>query len=649
MDAETDLNSASRRLNSALISKGYLDQSNKLNFYEGSDARKIINFIYEIIQRRDKDTMLKEKLVNTIHEQTASEIRLKKIITQLESKCDHFERQLSAVGVQRDNFSTSVKTLEVQNRNLQEDIARQKSMLQQIRAQDANERRKRDQHILRMKEKAGFEIRRTKSTSSATGKLNNSSWSSERYMSASQSIRKSFSEHPDSGSLFWEQTATIIPDVIQELTEENARLISLIRETALTLNVFTGEKSVNDEDFDSVLQYMPSSFTELSIEINNSLEALREILHEPKYVSIEEVHHREQEIERLKKQLDSMTSNWKDAIETMDEWNQYMEGIVPTRNVTHLQSVADKEESNIIDGKIQQKDTEQAHHVDPQSSWNGDMILANAGNKAPDRSNKVSVIQEENISKAPTKASETSALPSRIPTISRIPSLRAKDVKSTSELATSYPWNMLSEITNKKASRSSLADQQDRWHCEVVTPVALDKPALVHALPSPSRAKDETLAATAAELDAVTSPVIHRPLAASKLASDASQNRLGTDSIAQHEISPGDNDDRNENQDEDDYSGDHLTPAVRQIIKDAGVTPAHRGAGMSRFGRTPLPRPLLQLSSPTVELSPIKLSSIESSVPGQPSTLKRARESNTENDYAGLSPIKLPKRFKLND
>ncbi|KAK9320518.1 Afadin and alpha-actinin-binding-domain-containing protein [Lipomyces orientalis] len=625
MDAETDLNSASRRLNAALISKGYLDQSNTLNFYEGSDARKIINFIYDIIQRRDKDATLKEKLVNTIHEQSASEIRLKKIITQLESKCDHFERQLSAVGVQRDNFSTSVKTLEVQNRNLQEDIARQKTMLQQIRAQDANERRKRDQYILRMKEKAGFEVRRTKSTSTATGKLNNSSWSSERYMSASQSVRKSFSEHPDSGSLFWEQTATIIPDVIQELTDENARLIALIRETALTLNVFTGEKSVNDEDFDSVLQYMPSSFTELSIEINNSLEALREILHEPKYVSIDEVHHREQEIDRLKKQLDSMTSNWKDAIETMNEWNQYMEGIVempPTRNVTHPQSVADKEETNITDSKIQQKDKEQtAHYVNPQSSWNRDMMLANSDNKARDRSNKVSVIQDkEIISKAPTRASETSALPSRIPTISKVPSVRDKDVKSPSEFATSYPWSMLSEITNK-ASRSNLADQQDREHCEVVTPVTVDKLAL---------AEDETLATTAAELDAVTSPVTHRPLAASKLTSDASRIRLGAATIPQHEMSNGDNDDRNENQGEEDYySGDHLTPAVRQIIKDAGFTPAHRGEGISRVGRTPQPRTLLQLSSPTVELSPIRISSIERSVPGQSSTLKRARENNT--------------------
>ncbi|KAK9346494.1 hypothetical protein V1522DRAFT_391654 [Lipomyces starkeyi] len=660
MDAETDLNSASRRLNSSLISKGLLDQSNRLSFHEGSDARKIINFIYDIIRRRDKDAELKENLVNTIHEHKASETRLKKVITQLESKCDQFERQLNIFAVQREyaisflamlldlvaneissNFSTNVKTLELQNRNLQDDIARQKSLLQQIRAQDANERRKRDQQILRMKEKAGFEIRRAKSISTITGKFNNSSWSSERYMASSQSMR-TFSEHPDSGSLFREQASNIIPNVMQELTHENARLIALIRETSLTLNVFTGEKSVNNEEFDNVLQYLPSTFPELSIEINNSLEALREILHEPKYISIEEVHHREQEIERLKKQLDSMTTNWKDAIQTMDEWNQYMDGKLemPPPHGLHQQRHIDQDETNTPDTKMRQTAKEDDMSHDKEDGLNALLvdpspltyeILSNADDKISRKSSKVCTIQEkENVLRPPTRVSESSTLPSRIP-------IKPKSAKSSSAPTANYPWSMLSEITNK-ASHFSFSDQQDTEQDEVMTPVKIGHTTpLVPKLSSTARAIDETKAATT-PVALGEAPIICGPLAASRF-KGTPPSRLAASSLPRYEISKdeGAQDNRNENYDEEDgYDGDNITPTVHQIIDDAGVPPAWRtlSGETTGIGQTPLPRTLLQLtSSPTVELSPIKLSAIESSVPRQPSTMKRERESNTVGIY----------------
>ncbi|KAK9433784.1 Afadin and alpha-actinin-binding-domain-containing protein [Lipomyces doorenjongii] len=637
MDAETDLDSASRRLNSALISKGLLDQSSRLSFHEGSDARKIINFIYDIIRRRDKDSELKENLVNTIHEHKASDTRLKKVITQLESKCDHFERQLNIVAVQRDNFGTNIKTLELQNRNLQDDIARQKTLLHQIRAQDANERRKRDQQILRMKEKAGFEIRRAKSISTTTGKFNNSSWTSERYMASSQSMR-TFSEHPDSGSLFREQASNIIPNVIQELTHENARMIALIRETALTLNVFTGEKSVNDEEFDNVLQYLPSTFPELSIEINNSLEALRGILHEPKYVSIEEIHRREQEIERLKKQLDSMTTNWKDAIQTMDEWNQYMDGkleIPPRHGLAQLQRHIDQDETNTPDTKMRQidkKDNNEDGQNDPPMDPNPltNEILSNADNKVSGNSSKVCNIQDkENVLRLPARVSESSTLPSRIP-------IKPKNAKLSSAPTANYPWSMLSEITNK-ASHFSFSDQRDTEQEEVVTPVKMENTTpLSPTLSSTARAIDETKAA-ATPVALGEPPIIYGPLAASRF--NGTPPRLGASSLPRHDISKdqGAQYNRNENYDEEDvYGGDNITPTVRQIINDAGLTPARRIllGETTGIGRTPLPRTLLQLtSSPTAELSPIKLSSIESSAPRQPSALKRERESNTVGIY----------------
>ncbi|KAK9241262.1 Afadin and alpha-actinin-binding-domain-containing protein [Lipomyces kononenkoae] len=650
MDAETDLISASRRLNAALISKGLLDQSNKLTFHEGPDARKIINFIYDIVQRRDKDSELKENLVNTIHEHKASEARLKKVITQLESKCDQFERQLSVVAIQRDKFSTNSKTLELQNRNLQDDIARQKTVHQQIRAQEANERRKRDQQILRMKEKAGFEIRKAKSVSTATGKLSNSSWSSDKYMGSSQSMR-AFSEHPDSGSLFREQASNVMPDVIQELTDENARLVALIRETALTLNLFTGEKSVEDNEFDSVLQYLPSTFPELSIEINNSLEAMRDILHEPKYVAIEDLHQREQEIERLKKQLDTMTTNWKDAIQTMDEWNQYMDGklvLPPTANLTQWQMPMDNDETSARDDKFQQNEKEDSKAMllkaapeDSNSNHVTNETAANIDNKYSQGSGKVSSIQDkENVS---TPAPESSTLSSRIP-------VKQKIAKSTSASTTNYPWRMLSEITNE-TSHSSIYNQQGREQQDVVTRVKLDDKAPLLTPFSTVRAYDEEKA----NLVALDESQVIRELDTGTNVDKANTppcpegpprySLSGAHGANEHRIKS------------DDKEGDvdPLSPTVRQIIKEAGVTPSRKTfSGITgRTGLAPVTRTSLHFtSSPTVELSPIKLSSLESSATVKPSTLKRRRESAesiTDNNYVGLSPVKLPKRLKWDD
>ncbi|KAK9448359.1 Afadin and alpha-actinin-binding-domain-containing protein [Limtongia smithiae] len=329
MDADTDLYSASRRLNTTLVSKGLLDGTNTLKFYEGADARKVINFIYDIVQRRDKDADQKESLVNTVREQKSAETRLKKTVTQLEARIEGLERQVDIATVQKNAMSLTVRQIEAQNKALQDDIAKQKTMLEQIRAQDANERRKRDQQIVRMKDKAGFDIRtRIRSVSTMTGKFASSQLgTSIGSLGSSHSYNERFSENPSSVALFHTDAATIIPDALRELTDENARLIALIRETAVTLNIFTGEKSIaNEQEFETVLEYTPTSFSELSIEVNNSLEVLRELLHDPKYVSVEEVAHRDREIARLSKQLEITTSNWKDATQTMDEWNKYLDG-----------------------------------------------------------------------------------------------------------------------------------------------------------------------------------------------------------------------------------------------------------------------------------------------------------------------------------
>ncbi|KAK7208302.1 Afadin and alpha-actinin-binding-domain-containing protein [Myxozyma melibiosi] len=475
MDAETDLKSASRRLNSMLISKGLLDGKDNLNFHGGSDARSIINFIYSIVQKSGKDAEQKENLVNTLREQKATETRTKKAMEALEAQVDTLERQLNVISVQRESLKTTIKTLEIQNKGLHEDLARQKTSLQQIRAQDAVERRKRDQQILRMKEKAGFDVRRTKTMSVATGKFTSSTWSSESTSSVTQ-----FSENPESVLVFRETAANVIPDLMQELTDENARLIALIRETALMLNVFTGEKAVSDAEFESVLEYIPTTFPELSIEVNNSLEQLRELLHEPKYVSLEVVDQKDQEIERLKKQLAEMTKNWRDAIQMMDEWNQLMEknmGYSPMKRQLESASAAAAVGS---EGEAQTESTELPAPAVIESDAKTEPVKEYQNETLPAPSTDFDTKKADSPVKAriPQKRTLPGLSNSRIPALSQIPSLksRAKIPLAKPERKTSPPT-----AENVYVAESVMTPPPPQQPSEpvlaaaVATPVAIEK------------------------------------------------------------------------------------------------------------------------------------------------------------------------------
>ncbi|KAK9462874.1 Afadin and alpha-actinin-binding-domain-containing protein [Lipomyces oligophaga] len=318
MDEDTDLDSASRRLNMVLVSKGLLEETAQIKFHDIGQTRRVINFIYEIIKRRDKDNQYKENLINSSREQKSRETVLKKENAQLESRIKSLERQVNLIKIQRDTFQTTVKTLELQNKGFQDDINRHKTLLLQLKAQCANDRRKMDQRFLRMKEKAGFDIRRMKIPSIVSGRLSTFISSMPESADVSQSAETLAVSYRSSA-------LNVIPELMSTLTNENAKLVALLREVSLVLNVFTGEKAVSDAEFQSVLEYTPNTFPELSIEINNSLSLLRELLQEPKYVSVDEVSKRNEEIEDLKGQLEAMSNNWRDAITTMNEWNREME------------------------------------------------------------------------------------------------------------------------------------------------------------------------------------------------------------------------------------------------------------------------------------------------------------------------------------
>ncbi|KAK9454239.1 Afadin and alpha-actinin-binding-domain-containing protein [Dipodascopsis uninucleata] len=584
MDSETDIISASKRLNSSLISRGLIDSKERIKFEESSDARRIINFVYDIIHRREKDAESKERLIDTIHENKSTEARLKRLLSQLESKCDSLERNISTISAQKDALKTSLRSLEAENKVMKDDIARQKAMLQQIRAQDATERRKRDQQFLRMKEKAGFEIRRAKPVSTIGGKLpqNSAGWILE-----SQNSKSFFSNNAESVVLFQDRASNVIPEVIKELTDENARLIALIRETALTLSIFTGEKSVEDDEFDTVLKYLPTSFRELSIEMSNSLEALRELLHEPKYVSIDQLEQRDLEITKLRKQLEIMTRNWKDAIQTMDEWNQYIEGkgetiklpesskacaIVDDAAVTDQLTNLDMTESN---------KTETLSLADIKANLGTGLNFVDANNKGtsrlphesriPIKANRAAAEQRKTFDVI-TNKSKTAYQPERNKQNNELPILPKTPQRQTYSTTSGYDSQVRSAVKENDINRDGVSEEDQ---------------------------DDDPL-----------TPTVHEIMRSAGVTPVSRRNTTSSAKPSQKLIVPGSSN----------SSEAHASPS-REVL---------RGSPISKL--SPAPFNFRSFLTPNICEIP---------------NLKRRRDDTPiDDDYEAFSPIKLPKKFK---
>ena len=143
-----------------------------------------------------------------------------------------------------------------------------------------------------------------------------------------------------------QETTEFLTQLSQGLSDENDSLIGLVRSTLFTLRelqgmpeqrVENGELSmVEEEPQESTLYAPPTSYEALASDMDVVLENLKSLLTNPNFVPIEEVESREEEIHRLRVGWERMEARWRDALALMEGWRKRMANGGDTINLEEL-------------------------------------------------------------------------------------------------------------------------------------------------------------------------------------------------------------------------------------------------------------------------------------------------------------------------
>ena len=137
-----------------------------------------------------------------------------------------------------------------------------------------------------------------------------------------------------------QETTDFLTQLSQNLSDENDQLISLIRGTVGTLKELQGlphnqhrkhqeSPSISNNNTDGEVQEDMVNVSEVShqalaFDLETVLGSLTELLTNPSFAPIEEVHMREEEVQRLRRGWEMMEGRWLEAISLMQGWRKRM-------------------------------------------------------------------------------------------------------------------------------------------------------------------------------------------------------------------------------------------------------------------------------------------------------------------------------------
>ncbi|RMZ91086.1 hypothetical protein DV736_g1677, partial [Chaetothyriales sp. CBS 134916] len=340
------LQNASSYLNNLLLARGLLANGNPIDFASTSTSKdnadtkqsQIINLIHDLILRRDRDFSQLESLAATIRQLRAEESQRVIDLQTVQNKNAELARELASSEAQHRALKASVKKAGAQAKELKEQAAKMKSMLDQVRAKCISDVRKRDIELEKLKgHLAGMQRGKKDANGMKINVLNpqtHQSWHQGQAAVDGQGDEWSLEK----------ETNDFLTAIVNETSSENVTLRNIVKSTMETLKELTGlenQESVEEEEEDGIGipgQYRKRSPQDRLDESQGSIvpcETLEQrmsailehcctILKDPSFVPIEEVHLREAEIIKLRMGWEKMANRWKEAVTMMDNWRRRM-------------------------------------------------------------------------------------------------------------------------------------------------------------------------------------------------------------------------------------------------------------------------------------------------------------------------------------
>lgn len=258
-------------------------------------------------------------------------------LEKLQTRNADLTRQLSLAQSQEHAARAALRTAESSARKLRAEMLRLKTTVDQVRTSCANDIRKRDVQIQRLKGHLTTQQRGNK-----TGLVGASITINPGVAGLSGStstLRNGEPDLEDPGYSLKQETTDFLTQLSQSLSDENDSLIALVRSTLVTLKELQGMPDtvlqedadnlsvVGEEDEDARLGMMhalPTSYDALASDTDAVLDNLKNLLTNPNFVSVDEVESREEEIHRLRAGWEKMEARLRESFKLMDSWRKRM-------------------------------------------------------------------------------------------------------------------------------------------------------------------------------------------------------------------------------------------------------------------------------------------------------------------------------------
>ncbi|KAG9915796.1 hypothetical protein KCV05_g12522, partial [Aureobasidium melanogenum] len=250
-------------------------------------------------------------------------------LERLQTRLDAQERSLQQAQTEARNAKIEMRKLESTTKALNDQLGRLKASVSQIKTQCANDVRKRDMHIERLKSHLQGQQRGNKGglvapTISVGGRGPHSFNASVRDISDPEYNLK-------------QETTDFLTQLSSGLSDENDALIEMIRGTLATLRELLGVPEQNlDNTVDGIENEDGFAHGSLAEELESMLDTLKTVLTNPNFVSMDEVEARDDEIARLREGWDQMEARWRDLLFMMNGWCTRLEKSGDTINLDEL-------------------------------------------------------------------------------------------------------------------------------------------------------------------------------------------------------------------------------------------------------------------------------------------------------------------------
>ncbi|KAI5359409.1 Putative afadin/alpha-actinin-binding protein [Septoria linicola] len=339
MDHES-LRTASNYLNNLLLARGLLRNGDAIDFVKPSkDSRaSIINLVHDLILREDREKESRENVAVTIRQFRTEDTRKAQEIESLRTKSDQSARNAAQAQQAERVANAEVKKVEKAMKALQDQVAKLKTTLAQVKTQCANDVKKRDLELQRLKTHLQGQQRGTRVGMTAPS------------MTVRKHLQEPAQDVNDPAYSLKQETTEFLTQLSQNLSDENDGLISLVRSALSTMNELLGIQANAQRQVDSAIGSMGSdqasksktrnagnnllqqapetTYEALASDLERTLEHLKTILTNPNFVSLEEfekeVETRDDEIDSLREGWEHMEQRWREVLGMMQGWAKRM-------------------------------------------------------------------------------------------------------------------------------------------------------------------------------------------------------------------------------------------------------------------------------------------------------------------------------------